>query len=57
MVIEEEEIGCVIYEFVEIEEKNILLKSQHHSPLTAKSNKWFSDKQVRMIVVIENNMN
>ena len=56
-MIEKEEIDYIVYGFVEIEEsieKIYLLKSQHHSPLTVKSNKLFNDKQVRMIVVIEN---
>ena len=57
MVIEKEEIGYIVYGFVEIEEKYISLKSYNHSPLTAKSNKQLNDKQVRMIVVIKNGIN
>ena len=41
-MIGKEGIGYTVYGFAEIEEtieKIYLLKSQHHSPLTAKSNK------------------
>ena len=40
----------------EIKEKEIVRVLQH-SPLTVKSNRLFIDKQVRMIVVINNNVN
>ena len=48
-MIEKEEIGYIMYGFVEIEEEDIFVKITQHSPLTAKSNKQFNDKQVRML--------
>ena len=50
IMIEKEEIGYIVYGFVEIKEKeNTYVEVIQHSPLTAKSNKQFSDQQVRML--------
>ena len=57
VVIEKEEIGYIIDGLAEIKEKETLVDIMQHSPLTVKSNIQFNDKQVRMFVVIINNVN
>ena len=55
-MIEKGEIVYFIDELAKKEEKTLVDIIQH-SPLTVKSNIQFNDKQVRMFVVIINNVN